>query len=145
MQRTISAHLDSPASRVFAVLEDLGTYPGWLDIVTRSDRAPAAPSDTGPAWFVTLRARIGPLARAKRLRMVRTISEPSDRLRFQRAEVDGRTHSAWILDVVIEGSEPADVTVEFRYEGRFWSAPLGAILGAQADSAVPRLQALVAS
>ena len=145
MQRTISARLDSPADRVFAVLEDLDTYPDWLDIVTRAERAPGAPGDAGPAWFVTLRARVGPLARAKRLRMVRTASEPTELLRFERAEVDGRAHSAWILEVAIDGARPVDVTVDFRYEGRFWSAPLGIILGAQADSAVPRLQALMAS
>lgn len=143
MHRTISAHLDSPADRVFDVLGDLATYPEWLDIVTRAERTPEMPGDAGPAWFVTLRARVGPLARAKRLRMVRTLSYPTQRLRFERAEIDGRAHSSWILDVSVIGDQPVDVTVDFHYEGRFWTAPLGAILGAQADNAVPRLQALV--
>ena len=75
--------------------------------------------------------------------MVRTQHHPTTRLRFERTEIDGRSHSPWILDVHIDGEQPVGVTVDLRYEGRFWTAPLEAILGAQATDAVPRLQALV--
>lgn len=143
MRRTISAQLDASAATVFGILDDLGTYPQWLDIVTRSELTESAAGEAGPAWYVTLRAKVGPLARSKRLRMVRVLSDPATHARFERAELDSRSHSPWLLDVHIVGDGPCDVTVELSYEGRLWIAPLGAILGSQAESAVPRLQALV--
>ncbi len=143
MERTIAAELAAPASRVRAVLEDLVTYPEWLDVVRRVEPAEAASDDAGPAWWVTLRARVGPLARSKRLRMVRTVHAPG-RLRFERAEVDGRDHAAWTLDASIEGDDPCSVVVELRYDGGLWSSALDAVLGSQADTGVPRLAELVA-
>ncbi len=142
MQRTIAADLQAPASRVRAVLADLTTYPHWLDIVPRVEPAEPAAGDAGPAWWVTLRARMGPLARSKRLRMVRTL-EDAGQLRFERAEIDGRRHAGWTLDATIEGDRPCSVVVVLRYDGRLWSAALDAVLGSQADDGVPRLEALV--
>lgn len=143
MRRSIQARLDASADRVFATLADLSTYAQWLDIVRLATPADAHELDGGPAWFVTLRARVGPLARSKRLRMVRTITEAPSALRFERAEIDGRDHSPWILDATITGDAPCAVEMHLAYEGRLWTAPLGAILGSEADDAVPRLQALV--
>ena len=142
VHKTIQASLDADAERVVAILSDLGNYPAWLDIVTHAVPAEAAPGDAGPAWSVTLRAKVGPFARSKRLRMVRT-EATERRLRFERAELDGRTHSAWVLDVEVSDARPCDVQVDLRYDGGLWSAPLEAILGSQADDAVPRLEALV--
>ncbi|MFV2039862.1 MAG: SRPBCC family protein [Acidimicrobiales bacterium] len=144
MKRTISAQLDASPDRVFEVLADLGTYVNWLDLVTRSEPATPVAADTGPAWVVTLRAKVGPLARSKRLRMVRTHTRRPDTVLFERAEVDDRDHSSWLLNVDIAGAGPCDVQVDLTYQGTLWTAPLGAILRAQADDAVPRLQALVA-
>lgn len=142
MQKTIAAELPAPADRIADVLRDLTNYPDWLDIVRRAEPAEAHPTDVGPAWTVTLRAKVGPLARSKRLRMVRTV-DAADQLRFERAEVDGRDHAAWILDARLSGDEPCQVTVQLRYEGRLWSAPLEAVLGSQVDDAIPRLRSLV--
>jgi hypothetical protein len=143
MQRIISADLNASAEDVYATLADLATYPGWLDIVTHVQDAPDAPTDAGPAWFVTLRAQVGPFSRSKRLRMVRTLQRPHRDITFVRGEVDGRRHSAWTLDVTTAGDHPCAVRVELRYEGRLWTAPLEAILGSEATGAVPRLEALV--
>ncbi len=143
MKRTISAELDASAQRVFTVLSDLSTYVEWLDMVTRAVPAEPAAGDAGPAWYVTLRAKVGPLARSKRLRMVRAWSSEPNLLKFERAEVDGRSHSPWVLRVDINGDRPCLVEVDLRYRGRLWSAPLDRILAGQADSAVPRLAALV--
>lgn len=44
--------------------------PQWLEIVTRAE--PMGDDGNEPAWAVDLRGRMGPLARSKRLRMVRT-------------------------------------------------------------------------
>lgn len=145
MQRTISASIDAPAPRIYTVLHDLTTYPAWLDIVSKVVAADAAHDDAGPAWWVTLRAQVGPFARSKRLRMVRTRAVEPHSLRFERAEVDGRTHSVWALDAIVEGTQPCEVTVDLRYEGSLWTTPLEAVLGSQATDAVPRLQALVAT
>lgn len=144
MSRTIDVTIDAPASRVFDVLGDLGTYPLWLDIVARAEVATPHCDDLGPAWWVTLRARVGPLSRSKRLRMVRSVERAPSQLRFERNEVDGRNHSDWVLNVRIEGTTATNVTVELRYDGRLWTSPLELVLGRQVDDAVPRLQALVA-
>ena len=142
VHKTIAAELPADAQRIAEVLRDLANYPDWLEIVRRAESTDAAASDVGPAWMVTLRAKVGPLARSKRLRMVRTI-DTAEHLRFERAEVDGRDHAAWILDAHLTGDDPCSVTVELRYEGRLWSAPLEAVLGSQVDDAIPRLTALV--
>jgi len=76
---------------------DLGRYPEWLTIVPRAE------SEQGSdprAWAVELRAKVGPIARSKRLRMVRTVDEPGH-IRFEREETDGRSHSPWVLDAVL--------------------------------------------
>lgn len=140
--KTIAADLPATADRIADVLRDLANYPDWLDIVRRADPTEPHPDDVGPAWMVTLRAKVGPLARSKRLRMVRTVDD-ADHLRFERAEIDGRDHAAWILDARLVGNVPCQVTVELRYEGRLWSAPLEAVLGSQVDDAIPRLRSLV--
>lgn len=145
MQRTIDAVLDAGPERVFDTMADLTCYPDWLDIVAAVTPADAVDGDPGPAWFVTLRAKVGPFARSKRLRMARTVATRPDTLRFERVEHDGRQHAPWILDVALAGDDDARtvVAVELRYEGALWMAPLDAILGRQVDDAVPRLQALV--
>jgi len=145
MQRTIRADLDASAEDVFATLADLSTYPGWLEIVIDARPAPPASADPGPAWFVTLRAQVGPFSRSKRLRMVRNNQKPHSAIRFVRSEVDGRRHSNWTLDVTTAGDHPCALCVELRYEGRLWTAPLEAILGSEATGAVPRLEGLVRS
>ena len=142
MQKTIHATLDADPARVIEILGDLGRYPAWLDIVTHALPAAAQPQDPGPAWWVTLRAKVGPFARSKRLRMVRTRIDGGE-LRFERAEVDARSHSAWILDVDVTQERPCAVRVDLRYDGGLWTTPLEAILGSQATDAVPRLEALV--
>ncbi|HEX7443496.1 MAG TPA: hypothetical protein VF320_06400, partial [Acidimicrobiales bacterium] len=71
----VTADLDAPCtvSVLFASVDDLGTYPAWLEIVERAEATATHPDDDGDAaWLVDLRGRLGPLARSKRLRMVRT-------------------------------------------------------------------------
>ena len=142
VRKTIAAELPAQADRIADILRDLANYPDWLEIVRRAEPTDAHTDDVGPAWMVTLRAKVGPLARSKRLRMNRTV-DTADHLRFERAEIDGRDHAAWILDARLSGDDPCEVVVELRYEGRLWSAPLEAVLGTQVDDAIPRLRALV--
>lgn len=140
MRRKIVASLAEPPATVFPIVADLGTYPEWMGLV-RSVEAVA-----NHVWLVTLRAKVGPLARSKRLRMRRTVHESPTHVRFERHEDDGRQHSAWTLDgrVEPEGQGGAEVTVELSYDGGLWSVALEAVLGGQVDDAVVNLARYVA-
>lgn len=154
MRRTITADLAASPAAVYARLATLDGYGEWMDLVSRVEPADADPGDAGPAWWVTLRATVGPLARSKRLRMVRTGADEHRTLRFERRELDGRRHSPWVLDVAIapgDGGAPtheqataSTVVVDLGYDGGLWDPLLDRILGSNVDTAVPRLQALVA-
>lgn len=145
MQRAFSASIDVAPDQLFAVVSDLTTYPDWLDVV---DSVEPAGDD---AWFVTLRARIGPFARSKRLRMVRNPNTEPSAVRFERAETDGRDHSAWVLSAVVttDPDAPDDpaksaVTLDLDYGGSLWTGPLEAVLDNAAKRATTKLQAYVA-
>ncbi len=108
---------------VFPHVVDLNAYPSWLELVHS-----AVPDDGGarPAWRVELRARVGPFARSKQLRMERTASIEHELAVFERAEVDGRDHARWSLRAELT---PADggattVTMHLAYEGRLWTGGL---------------------
>ena len=123
-------------------LADLGTYPSWLSLVTAAEPDSGTDDD---AWHVTLRARLGPLARSKRLRMVRThLTETS--VRFDRAETDGRDHAEWILRAGLEPTAPGtcDVLVHLHYGGALWSTPLEVVLATFEGSAADRLSTYLA-
>jgi ribosome-associated toxin RatA of RatAB toxin-antitoxin module len=129
-----------PASRVFGWVEDLERYPAWLDIVPRAVTAQVHPDDVGPAWSVDLRGRLGPFARAKRLRMVRTVHEAPRHARFERVEHDGRQHSAWVLDATIDGrGEGSTLTMRLHYSGRLWVPALDRLLADEIERSRPRL------
>lgn len=154
---TESLELISPPSQVFALVEDLGRYPDWLSIVsfaevdvtvTGADAGGAASSrpgssggtDEGPAWTVELRGRVGPLTRSKRLRMVRTRHEPDRLVRFERREQDGRDHSEWILDAIVEPvGDGSRVTMSLHYGGRFPTGFIEGILHEEIESSRTRL------
>ncbi len=127
-------------------MSDLNTYSNWMTLIEKCESAVPAPSDVGPAWWVTLRAKVGPFARSKRLRMVRTQTDAPDHVRFERAETDGKSHSDWIMEAHLEPSdEGSRVTFELSYSGGLWSGPLDAVLGSQVDDSVPRLREYVSA
>lgn len=147
----VTATLDAACStdRLRTWVSDLDRYPAWLSIVPRADREAApvdhvvAESDGHPAWAVELRAKLGPLARSKRLRMVRTLDD-DDHVRFERWEIDGKDHSPWVLDarihVVDIGSR---LTMMLHYGGNFGVGLLERLLTDEIESSKPRLLALV--
>lgn len=144
----VTATLDAPHSpaALFPWVEDLGRYPEWLDIVPRAVPADAHADDVGPAWSVDLRGRLGPFARTKRLRMVRTAHEAPHHARFERVEHDGREHSPWVLDAAVEGTEGTSrLTMQLHYGGRLWMATLDRLLTDEIERSRPRLLARVAS
>lgn len=147
MHQTVTAPVAAPVERVAEIVGDLATYPEWLGLVTET--ASAEGDGEQPAWSVTIRAKVGPFARSKKLRMVRTAHDVVDgvtTIRFERKEIDGRDHSPWTLDATV-GSEDAGstVTMDLRYGGRLWTAPLEPILGSFIDDAGPGLEAYAIS
>lgn len=148
VDQAFSAPTEADQGRLYRVVADLGTYPEWLELVHRAEpTAPAANHPNEVAWSVTLRARLGPLARSKRLRMVRTVDDGRT-VRFERRELDGRQHSNWVLSAEVDPRDDApwrsQVTVDLRYGGSLWSGLLDAVLQRAAEDATDRLQAYVA-
>lgn len=142
----VTAEMDtgSSPSAVFAWIEDLGRYPEWLGLVTRAEPAEAHPDDEGPAWSIDLRGRLGPLARAKRLRMVRTVHDVPSRATFERREHDGRQHAPWVLRAeVTERDGGARLAMHLHYGGNLLGPVLERLLGDEIERSRPRLAALL--
>jgi hypothetical protein len=138
----VVASLEAPCAPavLFPLIEDLARYPAWLDIVPRAVPADPHPADAGPAWSVDLRGHLGPFARSKRLRMVRTVHEVDRRARFERVEHDGREHSPWVLDASLEGDgSGTTLSMRLHYGGRLWVAPLDRLLAEEIERSRPRL------
>ncbi|MCB1259877.1 MAG: SRPBCC family protein [Acidimicrobiales bacterium] len=140
------ADLDAPCApnELFAVVGDLERYPDWLSIVPRA--VPDGVGDDGaPAWAVELRGRLGPLARSKRLRMVRTVDDAPTHVRFERREHDGRDHSAWVLDASVhEHPDGSRLEMRLHYGGSFGGVLLERMLRDEIERSKPRLLALLA-
>lgn len=162
VETSIIATVAAPPARVIPIVTDLGTYPEWLSLVTEAELVEPVDGEDGPVWSLTLRAKVGPFARSKRLRMART--ERSERgAVFTRAEVDGRDHATWRMTTSVAPSPSAGstdfsnstdspdstdssnstVTTELFYDGSLWSGPLEAILRSEAELAEERLGELV--
>jgi hypothetical protein len=141
----VVATLDAPCApaTLFPWVDDLARYPDWLDIVPRAVAADAHRDDAGPAWSVDLRGRLGPFARAKRLRMVRTEHDPDRHARFERVEHDGRQHAPWVLDATVTATREGAVTLTMRlhYGGRLWVPALDRLLADEIERSRPRLLA----
>jgi hypothetical protein len=134
----VTATLDAPHApeRVFTWVEDLERYTHWLDIVPRVADAP----DGG--WLVDLRARLGPFARSKRLRMVRTLHQPTTAVRFERDERDGRSHSPWVLDATVEPRDGGSrLTMHLHYGGGLLGPVVERLLREEIERSRPRLLA----
>jgi hypothetical protein len=117
-----------------------------MGLVVRAEASPPAGDDAGPAWDVELRGRVGPFARSKRLRMVRTAHEPGRSVVFERREADRRQHGVWVLRCELDGHAGAtDVTMRLHYGGGLWGPVLERVLAEEIERSKGRLVALVAS
>lgn len=130
--------MPGPAERLFELVEDLSRYPRWMRLIHDVVEVDSD-SDGRLAWEVELRAQVGPLARSKRLRMVRTVHEVARSVEFERSEVDGRAHAPWILRVDLEpsaeGAGEFMLTMRLSYGGGLWT---GALLQRVLDDEVRR-------
>jgi hypothetical protein len=144
----VTADLDAPVepAAVYRWVADLERYPQWLEIVTRAVSADPDPADVGPAWFVQLRGKIGPLSRSKQLRMVRTVSDAPHAVTFERRETDGQTHSPWVLQATIDQREGSShLAMRLHYGGGLFEPIVERLLRHEIDAARDRLAALVLS
>ncbi len=129
----VYASLEAPcdADVLFGLVDDLARYPHWIDLVHRADPVADATWDVvsdNPAWLIELRARVGPLARSKRLRMKRTEHDPVARhVVFSRSEADSRRHSAWVLTADVTSAPGASspgasaLNMHLHYGGGLWT------------------------
>lgn len=129
----------SDAERLYSWVEDLSIYPQWMKLVHEVHVDEETPADL--AWHVELRAQVGPFARSKSLRMVRTEHDHPHSVTFERSERDGRSHAPWVLRAVLQSHDDAvgpattDLSMELRYGGSLWS---GVVLQRVLDDAVRR-------
>jgi hypothetical protein len=104
-----------------------------------------AEGDPGPAWIVDLRGRLGPFARSKRLRMVRTAHTAPELVRFERSEHDGRRHSPWVLTAEVAPTDGGSaLTMRLHYGGGLFGPVLERLLTEEIERSRPRLLALLA-
>lgn len=130
MRTSESVEVPVPPDAVYPHVVDLAEYPRWLPLVH------AAQSDGEAAWTVELRARVGPFARSKQLRMARVESVPGELVVFERAEVDGREHARWALRCELRPIDAGTrVTMHLAYDGRLWT---GGILERVLDEEIRR-------
>src|SRR6476659_865119 len=141
----VTATLDAPCTReeLFSCVADLSRYPEWLDIVPRA--VPADDGGDGPAWTIDLRGRLGPFARSKRLRMVRTRNDAPERVVFERRERDGRSHSPWLLEATVTAGDDGGsrLTMHLHYGGGLWGPLVERLLADEIERSRPRLLALL--
>lgn len=171
----VTASIDAPCTPevLFDLVSSLDTYPEWLSILPRVERESvgavrggigAGDDDgsgnggaVGPVWTVELRGKIGPLARSKRLRMVRVACEAPRRVRFERRELDGRSHSPWVLEAEVAAVADDDrddndevavptsrLVMRLFYGGSFGGSILERMLVDEIEASRPRLLTLVA-
>lgn len=146
MDVTESVEVACAPEALFAWVGSLDRYPRWLDIVTRADPDPAVEGDPSSAWLIDLRGRLGPLSRAKRLRMVRTEHVAPNRAVFERREVDGRSHAPWVLDATVEATAAGSrLTMHLHYGGGLWGPVLERMLRDEVEHSRPRLVAALQS
>lgn len=144
----VSASMEAPCApeRLFELVERLDDYPAWMPL---THRVAAKPDHAGrPAWEVELRARVGPLARSKRLTMVRTEHDASRRVAvFERHEPDSRQHSAWVMRAtVVPTSSGSRLDMQLHYGGGLWTGGLmERVLSDQIKAGRVRLLELIAS
>ena len=138
MERTEQVETPAPPDGLFAVVEDLGRYSEWLDIVVRATPAEPLAGDDGPAWSIELRGRLGPLARSKRLRMVRTVHAVPERVVFERREAGERSRSPWTLTAeVTPTAEGSRLTMSLHYGGALVGAHARAPPGRRGGTGSP--------
>jgi len=148
---TGTAEVGAPPDRVFAEVADLSTYPAWMGLVSSAEPADTDPEDRRPAWMVEMVMRMGPIVQKKAVRMVRTECVVPETARFERAEIDGQAHSAWVLTAEVRsvqgsgtGAVASRLTMHLHYGGLPSLPFVDKILAQEVEESAARLQARLA-
>ena len=105
--------------KLFAYISDLANYESWLEIVH------SVKLFDDNSWTVELRARLGPFARSKRLRMVRTSCDEPNSVVFERVEKDERRHSSWVLSATVNKTTTgSSLETKLHYSGSLFTGGL---------------------
>jgi hypothetical protein len=125
----VTASVDVPVSVeiLFCYVSDLKNYESWLEMVhsVKPVSDVVSTSHDLDTWMVELRARLGPFARSKRLRMVRKLFKAPYCVVFERAENDGRSHSAWVLSATVSETEKgSSLQMNLHYSGSLFTGGL---------------------
>ena len=140
MDIRVDVNLPCSAKELLPFIDDLAQYPSWMCLVHA-----VVPEADNQAWQVELRGKIGPFARSKRLRMVQIETSSAEHVRFERAEVDGRSHSAWVLDAkVSHKGSTTTLNMTLHYGGRLFSNVVERALHDEIEASKQRLRELVA-
>ena len=121
MDLVASVEVPVSVEKLFDYVADLANYSSWLEFVHKVELVgESTESDT--TWLVELRAKLGVLARSKRLRMTRTLFEHPKVVVFERREQDSRRHSEWILRATVsQTATGAKLETNLHYSGNLFT------------------------
>ena len=117
------ATVEVPVSveKLFDYVSDLAKYSSWLEFVHKVELVGES-IETDATWLVELRAKLGVLARSKRLRMTRTLCEYPRLVVFERREQDSRRHSDWVLRATVSPTATgAKLETNLYYSGSLFT------------------------
>ena len=121
MDLVASVEVPVSVEKLFAYVADLANYSSWLEFVHKVELV-AESNETDATWLVELRAKLGVLARSKRLRMTRTVCEAPRLVVFERREQDARRHSAWVLRATVSPTATgAKLETNLHYSGSLFT------------------------
>lgn len=142
MKATITETITGASHQaLFDQIATLDRYPPWMRLVHRVSPLPPDEEER-LAWWVELRARVGPFTRSKQLRMVRTRFVPNELVKFERIQHDDRDHAEWVLIGEVAGANGgSELTMHLEYTGELWSMK---VLGKILDDEVRRSTAALA-
>ena len=121
MDLVASVEVPVSVEKLFVYVANLANYSSWLEFVHKVELVGES-IETDATWLVELRAKLGVLARSKRLRMTRTVCEAPRLVVFERREQDARRHSAWVLRATVsETANGAKLETNLHYSGSLFT------------------------
>ena len=121
MDLVASVELPVSVEKLFDYVSDLANYSSWLEFVHKVELVGES-IETDATWLVELRAKLGVLARSKRLRMARTLGEHPRLVVFERREQDSRRHSDWVLRATVSPTATgAKLETNLHYSGSLFT------------------------
>ena len=124
MDLVASVEVPVSVEKLFDYVADLANYSSWLEFVHKVELVGES-TETDTTWLVELRAKLGVLARSKRLRMTRTLCEHPKVVVFERREQDSRRHSEWILRATVsQTATGAKLETNLHYSGNLFTGDM---------------------